>query len=61
MIPRPDAATPELLAQIARAIRGIRYGAVHIIIQDARVVQIETSEKIRLANGSVADLTPGGS
>ncbi|MBI5563124.1 MAG: YezD family protein [Deltaproteobacteria bacterium] len=33
---------------IERAIKGIRFGSVQIIIQDARVVQIDKTEKIRL-------------
>lgn len=64
--------SPALLREIAKAIRTIRYGSVQIIIHDARVVQIEKAEKIRLpqdaspacaahaARGSEADLTPGG-
>jgi hypothetical protein len=37
----------EILHKIAAAIRGVRYGAVEIIIQDSRVVQIERKEKFR--------------
>ena len=39
---------PEVLRRIADAIRSIRYGQVQIIIQDSRVVQIDTTEKVRL-------------
>ncbi len=38
-----------VLQQIARAIGSIRYGTVQVTVHDARVVQIETSEKIRIA------------
>ena len=37
----------EVLNRIASAIRGVRYGAVEIVIQDSRVVQIERKEKFR--------------
>lgn len=47
----------ELLAQIAEAIRTIRFGSVQILIHDGRVVQIEKAERLRVAE---ADLTPGG-
>jgi hypothetical protein len=37
-----------LVAEILKAINSIRYGAVHLILQDGRVVQIEKTEKVRL-------------
>ncbi len=40
-------AADEILTRIASAIRGVRYGAVEIVIQDSRVVQIERKEKFR--------------
>jgi hypothetical protein len=33
--------------QVLEAIRGLRYGAVEIIIHDSRIVQLERSEKMR--------------
>ncbi len=39
----------DLVRQILTAIRGIRHGQVQIIIQDSRVVQIDKTEKLRLA------------
>ncbi len=36
-----------LLAEILRAITGIRYGSVEIVIHDGKIVQIERKEKIR--------------
>jgi len=48
-----------LLAQIAEAIRAIRFGSVQILIHDSRVVQIEKAEKIRMCHE--ADRTTGGS
>jgi hypothetical protein len=36
------------LAHIRDALRGLRFGAVNIIVQDGVVVQIERTEKRRL-------------
>jgi len=36
------------LLQILQALRSIRYGSVQIIVQDAKIVQIDKIEKIRL-------------
>ncbi len=47
----------ELLRQIADAVGSVRYGCVQITIHDARIVQIETTEKVRVPQ--VADLTTG--
>lgn len=38
---------PEL-AQIREALRGLRFGAVNIIVQDGVVVQIDRTEKRRV-------------
>ena len=49
---RPDGQTPqhdEIVRQIMKAIAHVRFGQVQIIIQDSRVVQIDTTEKNRLA------------
>ena len=44
------------LLQIRDALRGLRYGAVNIIVQDGVVVQIDRTEKRRLRRGmSVTD------
>jgi hypothetical protein len=43
-------AAPALpLEAIQDAVRDVRFGVVQLIIQDGRVVQIEKTEKIRLA------------
>jgi hypothetical protein len=34
--------------KILRALSGIRYGSVEIIVHEGRVVQIERTEKLRL-------------
>ena len=41
----------ELLLQILKALRSIRYGYVQIIVQDSKVVQIDKTEKIRFDRG----------
>ncbi len=48
--------SPALLDQIARAIQTLRYGTVQVTVHDARVVQIEKHERIRIAS---TDLTTG--
>lgn len=48
----------ETLVRIVEAIEGIRFGCVQITVHDARVVQIETTQKIRLDHK--AHLMPGG-
>lgn len=37
----------EIEQEILRAVKGIRYGSVEIVIHDSRVVQIERKEKVR--------------
>lgn len=39
----------EIVEQIVKAISSVRYGHVQIVIQDSRVVQIDKTEKVRLA------------
>jgi hypothetical protein len=33
---------------IARALRGLRYGSVEIVVHDGRVTQVERKEKVRV-------------
>jgi hypothetical protein len=40
--------SPGVQEQIARALHGLRFGSVEIIVHDSRVVQIERTEKLRL-------------
>ena len=37
-----------VLRETLQALRSIRFGAIQLIVQDGRVVQIEKVEKIRL-------------
>jgi hypothetical protein len=45
--PKLPAAIP--LEEIQEAVASIRFGVVQLIIQDGRIVQIDKTEKIRLA------------
>ena len=38
----------DVIARVRESLRAIRFGTVLIVVQDGRVVQIETAEKIRL-------------
>jgi len=51
--------SPELLDQIGRAISSLRYGTVQITVHDARVVQIDKVERVRVAPAPSPDLTRG--
>jgi len=42
----------DIIRRIARAISGVRYGSVEVVIQDSRVVQIERKEKFRFDKNS---------
>ena len=39
----------DVLLQVGELVRRLRFGSVLLLVQDGQVVQIETSEKIRLA------------
>lgn len=48
-VQRP-AAPPEIpIHAIQEAVESVKYGVVQLIIQDGRIVQIDKTEKIRLA------------
>ena len=38
----------EVIHRVRDSLRSIRFGTVLIVVQDGKVVQIETAEKIRL-------------
>ncbi|MBI3830563.1 MAG: YezD family protein [Planctomycetes bacterium] len=38
----------DLGRHIAKALRGLRFGSIEIVVHDGRVVQIERKEKLRL-------------
>jgi len=41
-----------VVSAVLAAIRRIRHGSVQIVVQDSRVVQIDTLEKMRLNPGA---------
>ena len=45
-LPKPPVSHP--LEEIKEAIDKVRFGTVQLVIQDGRIVQIETTEKKRL-------------
>ena len=53
-----EAARPELHSDgwmdvVLRHVAGLRYGVIQIVVHDARVVQIERTEKVRLNSATV--------
>ena len=49
--PVSDRVSPEeleVLLRVRDSLRSIRFGTVVLVVQDGKVVQIETAEKIRL-------------
>ena len=56
----PDYIDGVPVGEIVRALRGIRYGYVQIVVQDSRVIQIERTEKTRLESPAEI-VVPGGS
>ena len=47
---RAQESVPEWLAIVAAQVGQLRYGVVQIVVHDARVVQIERTEKVRLGS-----------
>ena len=43
---RPE---PDWLRVVGQKVEGLRYGVIQIIVHDSKVVQIERTERIRLA------------
>jgi hypothetical protein len=46
-----DNGLEQVMREIVRAVRSVRYGSVEVVIQNSRVVQIERKEKFRFDNG----------
>ena len=46
--PAPTGVTSSAEEHILRLVRSVRFGAVEVTIHDARIVQVELREKIRL-------------
>ena len=45
---------PTITREIERALHGLRYGSIQLVIHDAHVVRIERIERIRLTDSSEA-------
>jgi hypothetical protein len=50
--PRSTPAIEEVADELRRALERVRHGSITLIVQDGRVVQIDTTTKLRLAPGS---------
>ena len=51
-----DEALPTALAaQVLKAVAGIRFGSVELVIHEGRVVQIERKERLRLERSGKPD------
>jgi hypothetical protein len=37
-----------MLAAVAQALRGLRFGSLEIVVHEGRIVQLERREKVRL-------------
>ena len=46
-----EAAGSKLLRSVLDALRGLRFGAVTIVVQDGVIVQVERTERLRLREG----------
>ena len=49
-VPQPSAELPEWLALVREKVETLRFGVVQIVVHDARVTQIERTEKTRVAS-----------
>jgi hypothetical protein len=43
-----------LVAELRRLLQGMRHGSVTVIVQDGRVVQLDATHKVRLAEAAAA-------
>ena len=48
----PPEVSQEQLAEIVGLLKGLRYGSVHIIVQDGVIVQIDRTEKKRIVRNN---------
>jgi hypothetical protein len=46
------AVSEESMAEIVRALRGLRFGSVHVVVQDGIVIQVDRTEKRRIRSRS---------
>ncbi|MCW5627186.1 MAG: YezD family protein [Burkholderiales bacterium] len=43
-----DGLDPDVMRELSRQLRGLRFGSVEIIVHDGAITQIERREKVRL-------------
>ena len=59
----PDSASTidldSVVEELRRALASIRHGSVTLIVQDGRVVQIDTTQKVRFERRRAAGGAPG--
>jgi hypothetical protein len=48
MSQHPEQSTEDLAQAILKAVRGLRYGSLEIVVHDSKIVRIEKRERIRL-------------
>jgi hypothetical protein len=51
-IPPPDESELAVLHEVLDALRRLRFGSIQVIVQDSRVVQIDTVEKKRFSDNA---------
>lgn len=44
----PSEAERAVIAEVLRSMRRVRHGSIQLIVQDGRVIQVDTTEKRRL-------------
>jgi hypothetical protein len=50
-VPRNAEEAIEWIELVRDSVKGLRFGVVQIVVHDAKVVQIETTEKVRIEAG----------
>jgi len=53
---KADPSSPTWLQLVAKKVESLRFGVVQVIVYDSQVVQIERTERVRIAPGG---RTPG--
>lgn len=48
----PTVSAPSWLKAVQRQVQGLKFGSVQITVQEGRVVQVETSVKVRFGKGA---------
>jgi len=56
--PDPLAENDRLLREVRRVRGSLRYGSARLVVQDGRVVQADTTSRLRLSVGRGSELPP---